>query len=306
MHTAVHVLLAFEVAGDLVANNPLRQFVDSVGIDCHVYGVAKPHPAAVAYGPSVSKTGMDNDKNPLPGYTYMSKSLEAFGAPGRKVRIATKAVDSTEQYAFAEVKGEVGRLVALTIGLLLLPIMARAQQPAGAAPQTEDLAKELSNPVSSLVSVPFEFNWEQTVGPTDGTRFILNVQPVMPFSMNQDWNLIVRLITPLVSQPPLSDGGVAASGISDITTSFFLSPARSGLIWGAGPVIVLPSTSEPTLGTGKWSAGPTVVVLTQTGNWTAGALWNQVWSFAGDTAAPTSTKCFCSRSSPIRPRRRLR
>src|SRR5262245_45129387 len=94
---------------------------------------------------------------------------------------------------------------------------AAAQQAADTAAQS-DLAKKLSNPVSDLVSMPFQFNWEANVGPSDLTRFILNVQPVMPFSVNEDVNLIVRLIAPIVSQPPLSAGGAAASGISDITT----------------------------------------------------------------------------------------
>ena len=99
---------------------------------------------------------------------------------------------------------------------------AAAQQPAAAAHDTAELAKQLSNPIASLVSVPFQFNWEQNVGPSDLTRFILNVQPVMPFTVNKDVTLIVRLIAPLISQPPLTDGGVAASGIGDLTTSFFV------------------------------------------------------------------------------------
>src|SRR6185295_670712 len=111
--------------------------------------------------------------------------------------------------------------------------------------------------------------------------------------INDRWNLITRVIMPFVSQPPLAADGVAASGISDITTSFFLSPRKAtGFTIGVGPVIVLPSTSEPTLGSGKWSAGPTVVVLRQEGPWTYGALWNQVWSFSGDTTRADVNQMF--------------
>ena len=134
-----------------------------------------------------------------------------------------------------------------------------AGQPAGAGDDAE-LAKKLSNPISDLVSVPFQFNWEQNVGPDRQTRFILNVQPVMPFALTAKLNLIARVIVPFVSQPPLFVGGTAASGVSDILTSFFFSPnTGSTLTWGAGPVMSLPSTAEPTLGTEKWSAGPTIV-----------------------------------------------
>jgi hypothetical protein len=177
--------------------------------------------------------------------------------------------------------------------VLLVPSIGRAQQPAAAGAETAELAKKLSNPISDLVSVPFQFNWEQNVGPSELTRFIRNVQPVMPFTLNEDWNLITRIIMPLVSQPPLFSGGEATFGVSDITTSFFLSPTKmTKFILGAGPVIVLPSTSEPTLGSGKWSAGPTVVALTQTGPWTYGALWNQVWSFSGDSSRSDVNQMF--------------
>jgi hypothetical protein len=188
------------------------------------------------------------------------------------------------------------RVTAIVILLAVLPSVQVPAQDApqqSAAPQSEDLAKQLSNPISSLVSVPFQFNWEQGVGPSKATRFILNIQPVMPFTVSKDWNLIVRLIAPYVGQPALVNEGSPAGGFSDITTSFFLSPSKSSkLIWGVGPVIVLPSTSEPTLGSGKWSAGPTIVVLRQTGPWTVGTLWNQVWSFAGDTTRADVNQMF--------------
>lgn len=189
---------------------------------------------------------------------------------------------------------ELRRCVPLAVTLaLLMAVRAHAQQPATTTTQSADLAKQLSNPVASLVSVPFQFNWEQNVGPSKLTRFVLNVQPVIPFAMNDKWNLIVRLIMPFVGQPPLFEGGAAASGVSDITTSFFISPSQpKRLIWGAGPVVVLPSTMEPTLGSGKWSAGPTLLALKQTGPWTYGALWNQVWSFSGDVSRSDVNQMF--------------
>ena len=179
----------------------------------------------------------------------------------------------------------VARLALITFCILgLCHARHAAAQPTPGEGEDSQLAKKLSNPISDLVSVPFQFNWEQNVGPLEQTRFILNVQPVMPFTMNKDWNLVARVIVPLVSQPALTEGSAPAFGVSDVLTSFFLSPSRGSVTWGLGPVISLPSTMEPTLGSGKWSAGPTAVVLKQSGPWTYGALWNQVWSFSGDAS----------------------
>ena len=166
------------------------------------------------------------------------------------------------------------------------PAAASAAAPPPAAAEGTDnaeLAKKLSNPIADLVSLPFQFNWENGIGPLDLTRYILNIQPVMPFSLNTKTNMIVRVIAPIVSQPaPPVPGGVPASGVSDVLTSFFFSPTKSAVVWGIGPVISVPSTTVPTLGTEKWSAGPTAVVLKQEGGLTYGALVNQIWSFAGN------------------------
>jgi hypothetical protein len=111
----------------------------------------------------------------------------------------------------------------------------------------------------------------------------MNFQPVVPFGLNDDWNMILRWIMPYVAQPRLSDGGVPTSGLSDIVASVFFSPAKPGaFIWGAGPVLLLPTTADPVLGSGKWAVGPTAVILKQSGGWTYGLLANHLWSYAGD------------------------
>ena len=104
----------------------------------------------------------------------------------------------------------------------------------------------------------------------------------MPFTLNKDWTLIARVIVPITSQPPLVAGGTTSFGISDVVTSFFVSPTKGSLVWGAGPVLLIPMTSDPSLGTERWGAGPTAVVLKQAGPWTVGGLVNHIWSYGGN------------------------
>ena len=157
------------------------------------------------------------------------------------------------------------------------PALAQHGETTGGQSQQE-LAKKLSNPIADLVSVPFEFNWENGVGPDDGLITVLNIQPVAPFRISPKWNLIERWVMPYVTQPEyLGD----ASGFGDITFSSFLSPNTGRpLTWGVGPVVTLPMTSDPALGSGQWSAGPTFVVVNHSGSVLYGLLWNQLWSYA--------------------------
>jgi hypothetical protein len=150
-----------------------------------------------------------------------------------------------------------------------------------------DIAKQLANPVASLISVPIQANYDDDFGLLDeGSMLRINVQPVIPVSLNDDWNLISRTILPLVDQDNIPAAGFSEFGLGDTVQSFFFSPkapTASGWIWGAGPVLLLPTATDEILGAEKWGIGPTAVVLKQSGPWTYGALANHIESFAGES-----------------------
>ncbi len=148
----------------------------------------------------------------------------------------------------------------------------------------EELAKKLANPIASLISLPFQNNTDYGIGPHNGSRNTLNVQPVVPISLNERLNLITRVILPIVSQRDITGEGTSQTGFGDILASAFLSPAdsKNGLTWGAGTALLLPTATNKFLGTGKLAFGPTAVALKQSNGWTYGGLINQLWSIAGD------------------------
>lgn len=165
--------------------------------------------------------------------------------------------------------------------------VATEETPAAAA-NADALRKAAQNPIASLISVPVQNNNNFGIGSDGRVQDILNVQPVIPVRVSQNWNLVSRIITPIIYQPtvskPINQG---AYGFGDLSPTFFLSPAKPGkLIWGAGPAVVLPTATNPFLGLGKWSIGPSIVVLEQPGKWTLGALVNNVFSFAGQSSRP--------------------
>ena len=148
----------------------------------------------------------------------------------------------------------------------------------------EALAQAVQNPVGDLISVPLQNNSNFGFGPYDRTQNVLNIQPVVPIGLGSDWNLITRTIFPVITQPDFFSESGSTTGLGDVNFSAFFSPAKPGkFIWGVGPAIILPTATDETLGSGKWSAGPSVVGLTIQGPWVAGLLVSQVWSFAGQS-----------------------
>jgi hypothetical protein len=164
-----------------------------------------------------------------------------------------------------------------------------SQETPAAAANSDELRKAAQNPVANLISVPVQNNNNFGIGPADRTQDVLNIQPVIPFSVSKDWNLITRWIMPIIFQPlpvpqppgpPEQQTGVY--GLGDMNPSFFLSPKKGKIIWGIGPTFVFPTATNTTyLGQGKLSMGPTAVALVQPSHFTIGALANNYWSVAG-------------------------
>ena len=164
-------------------------------------------------------------------------------------------------------------LISLSALLLMLPSAAAAQDATA-------LAKQTQNPVSSLISFPLQANWDFGLGDRDAVGTVLNIQPVVPFGINASTNIILRVIMPLTSQPGAD--GMRVNGMGDVVATAFFSPAKSGrIIWGAGPVFLLPAATNSALGSEKFGIGPSVVALTQPGPWTIGVLYNSIWSTSG-------------------------
>jgi len=191
--------------------------------------------------------------------------------------------------------------VAAVVALALIPLTGQAQQPTA---DTEGLQKEAQNPVAGLISVPIQSNTNFGIGPFGRNQGVLNIQPVIPVKVNQDWNVIIRWIAPIIWQPAPGTANLEVFGIEentpaylaaqdvqahagvfglgDMTPTFFFSPAKPHkLIWGAGPMFTMPTATGRVLGQGRLSMGPSIVALVQPGHWTVGALVNNIWSVAG-------------------------
>jgi hypothetical protein len=177
---------------------------------------------------------------------------------------------------------------SLTLGAALAVPAVFAQPAEEGKPKATNLALELHNPVATLVSVHLENDWDFGYGNSKAMAYTASLIPVVPFSLSRDWNLITRTVVPVIyAESPFSGGG-SRGGLGDIVATLYLSPDQpmGGWYWGVGPGLILPSATDPVLGAGKWSAGPTAAVLRQDGPWTAGALTGHAWSFASTRPGP--------------------
>jgi|GEM_PF-250955 len=170
-------------------------------------------------------------------------------------------------------------------GILLMGLNALCLGTAPAWSQESDIAKQAQNPIARLISVPIENDFNPNTGPYKEDSYVLQMKPVIPVSLSKDWNLITRAIIPIIQTPDPAIGINGAAGLGDINLSLFLSPAKVGrIIWGAGPIVSFPTASDDILGSGKVSAGPTVVALRSQGHWLYGALVYNLFSVGGPSS----------------------
>ncbi len=160
------------------------------------------------------------------------------------------------------------------------------------AQSAEELAKKLSNPISSLISVPLQNNADWGIGDLNGSKNVLNIQPVIPISIGAKWNLITRWIFPLITQHDITGPGTDQTGFADATISGFFSPKESKITWGIGPAFLVPTATDDAFATKKFGIGPTAVVLIQNKGWTYGALVNQLFAVSGDEDRPDVNQLF--------------
>jgi len=167
-------------------------------------------------------------------------------------------------------------LLLMTAAACLLAMAPVSAQESDAAA----LARAAQNPIADMISVPFQNNTNFDVGPLEKTQDVLNVQPVLPFSLNADWNVITRTIVPLISQPAFAPDQDREFGIGDIQFAAFFSPKKvvNGWVWGVGAIAQLDTATHERLGEGAWGLGPTAVAMHLGKSWNYGVLINNVWS----------------------------
>jgi len=172
---------------------------------------------------------------------------------------------------------------SLTFALLLLPMLSFSETMSDA--EKEKLAKASQNPLATMISLPFQNNTNVNIGDTSQSQNILNIQPVWPFKINDDWNLITRTIIPVVSNPDVLTGEGRVGGVGDTVFTSWFSPNDSGAItWGVGPQFLLPTATDDILGQDTWAAGLSAVVLAMPGDWVVGSLFSNLWTVGGGEA----------------------
>jgi hypothetical protein len=183
--------------------------------------------------------------------------------------------------------------------VLLSVVSITTQAQSEEATSEADLAKKAQNPIANMISVPIQVNTSYGIGADNRTSNVLNVQPVLPFSLGEKWNLITRTIIPIMTTPDFSSTEKSSiTGLGDINLSLFFAPKESKVIWGVGPIIALPTATDPALGAQEFGVGPSAVVVFMKGKWVYGATGNHTWSVGNSKVNASLIQYFVNYNLP--------
>lgn len=211
--------------------------------------------------------------------------------PSREQRDAPHEDWACQHHDCRAKRQRLASLPALTVAILLSFAGVAAEAQTTEQDSDTELAQKTENPISDLMRFPLSNNMNFGIEPNHRMNNTLNVQPLIPITLNRDWNLITRTIVPIIKQPTPSTASADTWGLGASQFSAFLSPAKSDSVtWGAGPILQFPTTTDDVLGSRKWGAGPTAAVFIIEGPWALGLLVNQVWSFAGSNDRPNVSR----------------
>jgi hypothetical protein len=159
----------------------------------------------------------------------------------------------------------------------------------------EALLQKLANPLAALASFAIIGDFDYHVGPLEeGHRSTWNLKPTIPLHLGDEWNVISRTNLPVIYQEDIAPGSGAQAGVGDLVEALYLAavqPGRRGWIWGAGPLIRMPTGSDPLLTAGKWAVGPSVAAVKQQDDFTFGLIAGQLWSVAGSDQRSDISVC---------------
>ena len=190
---------------------------------------------------------------------------------------------------------------------------------AGCEPTLAQMSALMDNPLGNVAMLFTQFDLYKMENPTNNKEANKGVYTGIfqfPKKLNDDWNLINRVIWTVPSMPldqdkiddfelgsgpggaPMPPGGSPpapidlfdgrTTGFGDMYYVGLFAPSEGidmlngKFLWGAGFDVMAPTATEDVLGTGKWAAGPSALGVYMGPKWKIGALGMHYWDFAGD------------------------
>jgi hypothetical protein len=196
---------------------------------------------------------------------------------------------------------------------------------AGCKPTLAQMSALMDNPLGNVAMLFTQFDYYKMQDPESSNTAYKGVYTGIfqfPKKLNDDWNLINRVIWTVPSMPLDQDkiddfdadqlgndqgGGVTGQDqentpkpidlfdgrTTDLGDSYYVGlftpsdpvhlEGGGKFLWGAGFDLGLPTAQEDILGTGKWLAGPSALALYMGTKWKVGGLVTHYWDFEGDS-----------------------